>query len=423
VAALLSLLFGFGLLEASLRWVVPIYAYAADSVHARDDLRIWRRVPRAERRGPHPDTGRSHRIIYDNLGLRQHRDLGERELDGATNIGFFGDSYTENLRMAVQYSFTDVLDYLLDQSGRRSGRRYNVLNFGVDGYGTDQEYVYYRTWPLASQLRYVFYVLSMNDLRNIYENDLFGLDQGGELVRRPAPELPWYLAIASRLHTTYLLIDLRNRLRGDSRQRELAAFLSHHERKLRKQYRERRHSERADAIDETLTPDPESEDAQRSLAVFRALLAQWSREVEAHGGRFLIAAIPEEEEGTAGRSLARDYAVVNLWDLFRRDWPELDPATLVFRNDGHWNERGNMYAAIQLLRAIERADGLEPLPEPELERALARYYAAFGDDEQLAPMQPRAGAAPEPRAELEAIRRKYLALELAESAGQPPESR
>ena len=54
---------------------------------------------------PHPDTGVRHAVIHNNLALRQHRDFSEDDLVGAINVGVFGDSYTENLRLPSPYSF------------------------------------------------------------------------------------------------------------------------------------------------------------------------------------------------------------------------------------------------------------------------------------------------------------------------------
>jgi len=53
-----------------------------------------------------------------------------------------------------------------------------VLNFGVSGYGTEQEFIKYKTTPLARHSAHVFYVLCGNDLENISNNNLFTIHNG-----------------------------------------------------------------------------------------------------------------------------------------------------------------------------------------------------------------------------------------------------
>ena len=54
--------------------------------------------------------------------------------------------------MASQNSFNEVLDYLLN----RHEERYNVLNFEVDRFGTDQSYLYYRDFATRQEYGFSF---------------------------------------------------------------------------------------------------------------------------------------------------------------------------------------------------------------------------------------------------------------------------
>ena len=79
--------------------------------------------------------------------------------------------------MESQYSFTEPLDYLLN----RTEKNYEVMNFGTDGYGTDQVYLQYMQEGTKLNLDYVFYIYSNNDLRNIRENSLIDISKKGLL--------------------------------------------------------------------------------------------------------------------------------------------------------------------------------------------------------------------------------------------------
>ena len=112
------------LCELFLRFVYPKYQYVAESHYDYNTMRIWSTMENYRRMTRHPDNGLYHSYYWNNLGMRQHRDLSEIALESANNIGFFGDSFTENVRPASQYAFNDPLDYLLNLSQKP----FNTLN-------------------------------------------------------------------------------------------------------------------------------------------------------------------------------------------------------------------------------------------------------------------------------------------------------
>ena len=209
ILSLVSTVLCLAVVEVSLRMFYPKYEYAANADFNWDTSRIWRRKSNSHYTRNHPDTGRAHAVYHNNLTLRQHRNFEEQELRTAVNLGFFGDSYTENLRLPAPYSFTELTDYLLNTRVPQ----FNTLNLGVDGYGTDQSFLYYLDFKYAKELDYVFYVFCTNDLRNIYENNIYALDERGGLVRSQVPPSPWWVRSIRRFHTTYLVVDVLQRLR------------------------------------------------------------------------------------------------------------------------------------------------------------------------------------------------------------------
>ncbi len=100
---------GLALCEGALRLFYPKYTPLVETHVSRDAERIWGPSPNSRRQARHPDTGAYHSLHHNNLGLRQHRDFSEAALAAATNIGVFGDSFVENVRMAAPYSFTEPL--------------------------------------------------------------------------------------------------------------------------------------------------------------------------------------------------------------------------------------------------------------------------------------------------------------------------
>ena len=378
----LCLLFGscaVGLIvcEGALRLFYPKYRPLADAQFSQETERIWGRIPNSREWYPHPDTGVLHALHHNNLALRQHRDFSASDLTSATNIGFFGDSYTENIRIAAPYAFTEPLDYLLNQQGQR----FNVLNFGVDGYGPGQSFLHYQYFSFVKELDHVFFVFCYNDIMNIYQTKLFDLDDTGELIKNQAPEPSWRRAILSRLHTPYLIYDVEGRLPS-----YIAALRNHYD-----QIRGIRQIEQAErAADETsqeirtsvLEGTQEHENLRRSIAIFRKLINRWRRLVAKTGGQFHAVLLPHRLPPSFITPLFEEeqVEVANLQECFEKyddDYLRLPKSPYQFRNDAHWNEAGNRLAAICLYRFLEKKIKLPPLPEDELQGTLYDYYSAF----------------------------------------------
>ena len=204
---LVSCLAGISLCEVSLRFFSPKYRHLAEAKLRQDAGRIWARQANSRDSHGHPDTLVPHAFHHNNLALRQHRDFSEADLAAATNIGVFGDSFVENTRMDAPYSFTESLDYLLNQNGQR----FNVLNFGVNGYETSQSLLHYKNFRFVNEMNYVFYVYCFNDIDGIYDKGLYHLDEAGHLERNERTR-PWWVPLMNGLHLPYLILDARGHL-------------------------------------------------------------------------------------------------------------------------------------------------------------------------------------------------------------------
>jgi hypothetical protein len=396
VSALLALV----LAEGVLRFALPRYEYAAASVHERDAGRLIVRRPGARYTRPHPDSGVRHEVIHNNLALHQHRDVQERKPLGQTRIGIFGDSFTENVRVAAPHAFGEVLDFLLN---RVSARPLEVLNFGVDGYATDQSWLYYENAETARNLDVVLYVFAANDVRGLYENALLRLGPDGELERLAAPRVAWWIPWVSRLHITYLALDVRSRLAGAGSGDD---FYDPMETRVVEQMRNERDERTRDVVSDAIATDfKEGRVSPRSrewVDLLQHLLRRWRADVEAHGGRLYVVLLPRPKEGLAEPIFA-GLPVINLWREFEaRGWSE-EPWR--FANDPHWNELGNARAATVLYERLARDLGLDA---PPADPALAEWYGVFDAGDALAGRIVPAPTTAERAAEL---RDRYVPLE------------
>ena len=412
--SLLSLLGALAVCEVGLRLFHPKYEEVAQSQRYREDeSRGWAPAPNTIHYRTHPDTGVHHPVIYNNFGSRQHRNFDADALKGAENVAFFGDSYVENSGIEAQYSFTEVLDFLLNLHRGSGGvahdhSAFNVLNLGIDGYGPGQEFVWYQQFPHRDDLDHVFYVLCDNDIENFHRHRLFSLDDSGDLVPNEAATRGFMTTALSSLHLTYLFLDFGQRLNvlestSAGPAPTMAASLPFgkvgpiHEINHRVMLQRRpERTPSAGALDD-------------SVAAFQTLLLHWKDVVEGHGGEFHVVVLPYMSRDSVQAILPTQLDVVYLLDCFNRVIPQFNYSDWRFREDAHWNEAGNMVAAHCLYRLLERGIGLSPLSETDLANARHEYYSAV-DTGNWDP--PPAWTAPPARSALSRARiaAKYMAL-------------
>ena len=409
-----ALVIGAAACELTLRLFYPKYAHAAGGYYDYNLQRVWGNHPNSRNQERHPDTGSSHFLHFNNFGLRQHRDFSRADLEQAINVGIFGDSFVENVFMAAQYSLTEPLDYLLNLGPER----FNVLNFGVSGYGTGQSFVHYDNFRYVEDLDYVLYVYSSNDLRNIYETSLFSLDDEGNLLRNKPVRSRWWIRLVSRLHTSYLLLDVAGKAPTFNLELALALFFADEKEvdEFNEGYSERKNDVTAEAIErEFIQYDGRlnDENLAESIAVFQQLIRLWKRSVEENGARFYIVTLPRRESLTVNAIIDDDFHVINLYDCFAGHNPGFTGREWIgqpyrFRKNGHWNEAGNQLAAVCLYRLLESEIGLPEMSQERLREEFYKYYSAFDEwtsDEVWVKKTPVS------EQELAAIRTKYRSFE------------
>ena len=405
--ALLSLAAGLAACEVALRLFYPRYELAAQPPRKAWDLHDIH-----HQRAADPDTRTQHLLIYNNLDGRQSRDFpaGSLEAEDAVNIAFFGDSTTENIRMPAQYSYTEFLDFLLNANRRspsvpnkdpRPERLFNVLNFGVEGYGPRESYLRWRDLPVRNKLHHVFYMVCINELLDLKRDMRRGMlwtDEAGEVQfateERLSVRAPAWKRLLARLHLTYAAIDAWRRLAPTP----------------------------TDAFGQ---PDHLSaSQAREFLPLFATIVRRWRREVEADGARFHMVLPPRNPNRFPGFRSPRNDAEARVFDLlecFEGAIPDYDVRDWQFENDWHLTAAANMVASTCLYRYLEDALDLGERSAEELARARSAYYQAFLDssawlgerympDARWLPSSNEANESSEAKGE--AIVAKYLALEL-----------
>ena len=294
---------------------------------------IWERPTNQIEFGNHPDLNVPIEIRFDRDGVRNHSEPSTG--DKRNIIAFFGDSFVENRRIEDRFSFTSILE-----AAARPGAR--VVNYGVDGYGLDQEYLRYKKYE-RHDISDVVYVFCENDLRNLYETGLTEMTQSGDIAFSE-PRINHFYRFMGRFHLTYLVISAYYKL-GLGELVDLIRSGKWEWKSVRpdsldwseNDWKTRFHDQYADAITtDFLSLDP-SASTLRLSRKFLVLLEKWKREVEASQRTFTVLVIPWKLDDALATKLFRhlDGNVVHSVTFFQ------DCENCRFQNDGHWNEYGN----------------------------------------------------------------------------------
>ena len=369
-----------GASELLLRAFFPKYQQAAESPYELDSLLAWKPTPNSRLTRRHPDTKELHHLIYNNHGLRQHRDINQEELSQSVVISVIGDSYTENRDLPSQYGFTEILDFLLNSESDQVN--YQVLNFGVSGYGTDQAFIKYKTSPLAKQSAHVIYVLCSNDLGDIYNNNLFMIqddnfliNETDRLIQLSSKKTNRVKLFLQKFHLTYLVLDAMSEFGTYSKPKSEPYKFDTHQLAKNRDDSVRRGV--AQQINNKLWHENTVTSSQ-SMEIMNAILNELKFEVERNGGEFHIVVLPTIAAHNLSTHIPKEHRIVDLFDMFTENIPGYDWGEMTFENDGHWAEIGNMYAAIALKQYLTN-ESFDFSGNAEINSQLDCYYQAFGN--------------------------------------------
>ena len=303
----------------------------------------WKGAPSAQ--GILITTETETEVRFNSVGLRD----GEYDLTkptGVTRIAVLGDSFVWGYGVEQYENFTAVLEARLDEAGYPS----EVINFGLTGYGTDQNYLAYLELARAYGPDIVLLAFYENDVLEVANDRMYGypkpyfeLDADGQLIltNQPVPEPPNWIA-AREFGASALGVPgtFKNRLYSNLATIHVVRFAIGKGRLL---------LEGNDAYTKNSDAWPKT----------RALIAALDDAVTADGGQLVVLLIPTRFEmlrtapwafelGDVIATLAderRDAAVVDLRPALSHP-DEGTPADLYFEYSGyHWTAAGHAVVA------------------------------------------------------------------------------
>jgi len=161
---LLLLMFGlvFGLFMSEI--FLRVIGYSYPLFYTTDYYRGFALQPGVE--GHYQREGGSYvRINSDGLRDREH---AKAKPPDTVRIAVLGDSFTEAMHVPMEQTFWALLEQKLQECNAFPGKKVEVINFGVSGYGTAQELLTLRqkVWDYSPDL----VVLAFTTYNDIYDN-------------------------------------------------------------------------------------------------------------------------------------------------------------------------------------------------------------------------------------------------------------
>tara|TARA_S200000501_G_scaffold378830_1_gene444030 strand:- start:5582 stop:6853 length:1272 start_codon:yes stop_codon:yes gene_type:complete len=321
---------------------------------------INKRYPNIIEYEKHPDLNIYMPHIYDSYGIKNHSKLELSEIEQV--IGFFGDSFTENRRISDEFSFTNYLnDFLKSQ---------NIVNFGVDGFGMDQSFQNYLNFYKKFKFKKIIYVFCENDLKNLYEVNLFKINNKNELENRyidfnklEKTLLDYVYTFSTNFRITYLILEAylvyQERWHPSARDSLSEKMLNRIANPSRRDYFSRYLDSNANSMSRDFLSDDPSSLTMEIAKKFLFILGEWKKHAEGEDYEFYVAVLPRDKDRLVFKkilSLDKKNNLENLNFFFLPKAKESFPSenfSSRFNYNNHWNELGNLATLRTFIESLE----------------------------------------------------------------------
>ena len=336
-----------------------------------------------------PDFGKVVTWKTNSLGFRGP-EIGEKK---GLRVIIYGDSNVQARFSDYQDTYPAVLQKLL----RKKIKYAEVINAGLIGAGPDQSFLRLKhDFNAVKPDLVILHIFADNDYGDIIKNRLFKLSDTGTLVRTGLPatvdkKLPslkrnivyalrhLYLQGAIYYVATKIADIKQSKLSNEQKVTKKMEILEDRASRSYQVYikdKRRQFSHFGDNYDIDVATDPDSESARIKIAIMDEIILSAKRFCDEKRVNFLLVVQPSMTDltsipGRIGyRNLTKRYKkykpsnltdplkqlcstqslnCVHLIDSYRQNSPED-----FYRNDGHWNTKGQQLAAKETEKEIEK---------------------------------------------------------------------
>jgi len=288
----------------------------------------------------HPDIDFKIENTFDKDGVKNYDRIPTSSKENI--IGFFGDSMTENIAVTKDFEFTTVLKSLNDN--------YNFVNYGVGGYASDQVFIRYLKYD-NHDIKHVFYLFMPLD--QVLSTKSKFLNNGQFFIDKPS--LNYFFLIAGKLNFTYLLIDVYYFFKSKIKKTFSLSNIDNYNSILANKIYDKFYSKNTNKCNQKIFSNIELNSTFKDdecVQNFLNLLKIFKKKVEEKNAKFHILVYPEKKNKIFFNNLMKlsnekfSYFFLNSELLV---YSKFDERSVSFKNDGHWNEYGNIVFAKNLI--------------------------------------------------------------------------
>jgi hypothetical protein len=258
------------------------------------------------------------RINSDGLRDEEHSKL---KPENTLRIAVLGDSYAEALQLPIEKAFWKTMEHELNTCRCFGGKKVEVINFGVGGYGTAQELITLRekVWVYSPDIVLLAFCPENDIIDNskalngrldipyfYYDNNILTLDDSFKHTLKFRIKLSPFGSVLMWVKNNSRVLQLINRTRIRIAQQKIV-YWNFQDRDIR--------------FDNMGFIEPEGDETwNEAWRVTEGLIVLMRDEVRAHGAGFLVVTLTDSKQVNPDPSIRREFMEsLKIKDLFYID--------------------------------------------------------------------------------------------------------
>ena len=328
---ILSLLISLLIIEIILN-IIGRYDNLTNSEFIPSDS-IYERPFSSFQKQKHPDLNYTIINYFDEDVVKNFKDTKTSQKKNI--IGIFGDSFTENIAIEKKFEYSNVINKYL--------KNYQVVNYGIGGYSADQVFLRYLKYK-DHDIKKVFYFFMPADTG--FATDIKFSNNRSYVLKKK--KINYFIQILGKLNITYFAMDIIFISRDIFNKNYSTINIENYNNILANKIYRKFYSKKYDKC----IKNKEICDSN-----FLKLLKVFKKEVEKNNSKFYILLYPNQKHINHFKEIIKnEKEQFNYFILDRNlEYNYIDRNhKYQFRNDGHWNEYGNILFAENLIKIFEK---------------------------------------------------------------------
>lgn len=321
----------------------------------------------------HPDLNYLTSNYFDENGVKNYSNIPTHKKKNI--IGFFGDSFTENINIKKDFEFSNILNKVTSD--------HEVVNYGVGGYALDQSFIRYLKYQ-KNNFKHIFYLFMPGD--QVSSSNLIEFKDNTFIIKEPS--IGSFFKILGKLNISYLIFDVyylvRSKLFSHYTLIDKSNYSGFFANKIyRGLYNYNKHSELSKWYKELYRDS-------KHINQFYFLLKFFNDEVKKNNSNFYVLVYPEKEHVLYFKKAIKNREnEINYFILDKKFQTNIKTkkgdgsykylkTNLEFKNDNHWNEYGNLEFTKYLLNIFNELNiTFEHIDFKKKEKDISAFYDKF----------------------------------------------